>query len=1450
MAESLPLQAYASLAYAVTNLVMATIIYVRSRKSRLSKFYFLGVAFLTSLGISAYILEHSVRSAAVSVLEEFALLVYSFLPFYFLHFVVIFLRRYDILQSRTVVVSIYLAGLFSYLMAFLGFIPKPITAESGISPSGYVFYITWMSIFFSVGVALLYSLITGFKEREAKSRLLLVGFALLMLLLPSPFTESVISLISGQTFQWYFFSSTVALGIAVYLVFHHKIFSNTPYQALKSAVAAMNDILIKTDIDLNIEMVRGAFTSMLGYDEKELIGRTLTDFIDDKGHLGAYRRDILDGKVKEKFLDASVLTKGGARLPMNFCFTPVYSNEEIEGLVAVGRNISEQEEAQEILRRAREELEIRVQERTAELAKANEALRAEIAERKRAQTETLLQKTRFQQLFENAPMGIVMMDEQDRILFANRGFEKIFQYSSKEIRGRNLNDVIVPDELGDEASTLSARTLKGESIEKETVRRRKDGSLVHVHVYGVPVGLNHKPVGIYGMYVDVTERKEAEEALRRSEAKFRTLAETASCGILIYQDETIKYVNPAAEAITGYSREELLQMSFWEIAHPDMRSQIRERGLARQRGERVPARYELRILTKQGEERWIDLTAGMIEYEGRPAGLATAFDITTRKKAEENLAQSLSLLGATLESTEDGILVVNGQGKIESFNQRFLEMWRIPESIAASGDDNEALAHVLDQLKDPEGFLKRVHELYADPDAESFDILEFKDGRIFERYSRPQRIAGKSVGRVWSFHDVTERRRSAREREILYEIGENVTTSANLDDLLAKIHACIKQVMYAENCYIALYDPKTETVSFPFFADQFDPRPSPRGRKRGLTEYVLRTREPLLLTSELFETLVKKGEVEAIGTPPVSWLGVPLFIKSEVIGVLVVQSYEEGRIYTEREKNLLAAIGNQAAFAIERKRSEEEIRRSEEKYRSLFEESKDVIFISTPEGKFIDINPAGVELFGYQSREELLQIDIPHDLYVNPADRESLVQTLNDQGYVKDREVTLKRKDGKQVIVLESVTAGRDESGKIVAFRGTMRDVTEQKRLEQQLIQSQKMESIGTLAGGIAHDFNNILAIILGYASRLKKVVYPRATASAQAELTPGLQSLNPELRSKLTQSLEEIHKAVQRGAKLVQQLLTFARKTDVSFEPVDVNSVIDDLLRMLTETFPKTINFSVKLDRKIPSINADSNQLHQALLNLCLNARDAMPGGGTLFISTCSISNGSIYQKFPEAEAKKYIHIAVSDTGVGMDDETRIRIFEPFFTTKERGKGTGLGLAVVYGIVKNHNGFIEVESTRGKGTSFSLYLPVVQKTVSVTDKESNEEIPGGTETILLVEDEEVLARLVSAFLEEKGYRVLLSRDGAEAIEMYQRHCHEIDLVFADMGLPILGGWEAFHKMKETNPDVKVIFASGYLDPSAKSELLKKGAKDFIQKPFEPEKVLRRIRQVLDYRTG
>lgn len=419
-------------------------------------------------------------------------------------------------------------------------------------------------------------------------------------------------------------------------------------------------------------------------------------------------------------------------------------------------------------------------------------------------------------------------------------------------------------------------------------------------------------------------------------------------------------------------------------------------------------------------------------------------------------------------------------------------------------------------------------------------------------------------------------------------------------------------------------------------------------------------------------------------------------------------------------------------------------------------------------------------------------------------------------------------KDNRHVPINFSFTplfVGEDLDG----FVSVGRDMSAHRQLEEELRHAQKMESIGTLAGGIAHDFNNILQILLVNTSSMKRAFNDKVRMEQIAEINTG---------------------AIKRGSRLVQQILTFARKAEVLFESVDSVQLLQDITKMLTETFPKTIKFSLNLMPELPPILGDHNQLNQVMMNLCVNARDAMPNGGTISIQTETVQGWEVRKKYPEAETEYYVSIRVTDTGTGMDKQTRERIFEPFFTTKEQGKGTGLGLAVVYGIISSHKGFIDVASDLGIGTTLSILLPASNNTISTSIPESFSigELPRGKETLLIVEDEDTLLQTITVLLSGHGYTIISARDGFEAVEMFKKHKNEIDLIILDIGLPKLSGWDALALIKEETDNLKVIVSSGYLDPKLKSEKLGEGVSEYILKPYDPNQILHSIRRVLDER--
>lgn len=520
----------------------------------------------------------------------------------------------------------------------------------------------------------------------------------------------------------------------------------------------------------------------------------------------------------------------------------------------------------------------------------------------------------------------------------------------------------------------------------------------------------------------------------------------------------------------------------------------------------------------------------------------------------------------------------------------------------------------------------------------------------------------------------------------------------------------------------------------------------------------------------------------------------------------------------------------------DRKRMEEELERrvlertkelkqSEEKYRSLFEESKDMVYISTPEGRFLDINSAGIHLLGYTIKEEIQSLNV-RDTYLKPESRELFQQEIHRNGFVKDFEVTLKRKDGSNLQAIITANAVRNKEGEISFYRGIIRDVTESRRLEQQLFQIQKMESIGELAGGIAHDFNNILSGIMGYASLMKTRIQPD----------------HPFFNY-----IDTIERATLRAGDLITKLLTFAMGGSFHSTPVNLNEIILETIKIVSRAFDRSVEITTKLDSRLPTVEADPALIQQVAMNLLVNARDAMPNGGQIIVQTrIETIAGDRLQVNLEAREGTFSVISVSDTGVGIPAEHLGRIFEPFFSTKEKGKGTGLGLAVVYGAVKNVGGFVTVDSLPGRGSSFSIFLPVSGKPEASTRLTEAAPTTKGGEGILVVDDEQDILMLARDIFEEYGYRIFLAANGEEACSIFREHRDEVQLILLDIIMPKMGGLEAFEQIIAIDPKVRVILSTGYSKSERAQEIIDSGGAAFIQKPYQVQQLLTLVRKILD----
>lgn len=492
------------------------------------------------------------------------------------------------------------------------------------------------------------------------------------------------------------------------------------------------------------------------------------------------------------------------------------------------------------------------------------------------------------------------------------------------------------------------------------------------------------------------------------------------------------------------------------------------------------------------------------------------------------------------------------------------------------------------------------------------------------------------------------------------------------------------------------------------------------------------------------------------------------------------------------------------------------------RFYSFFEESSDAMYITAPNGKVIDINPAGVNLFGYKSKEDFLETNVKNH-YLSPEDREDFRRTIEEKEAVRDYEITLKKKNGTLMKVSITANVMKDEKGEPIAYRGVIRDVTEHKKVEEKLREFQRMEALGRLAGGIAHDFNNLLTVILGNAEMLLRKIKPEDPQHERIKL---------------------IFETAEKAANLTSQLLSFSKSKSSSPMTFNPNTLIQKIGKFLSRTLGEKIKLDLLLNPEVSYITADPNQMEQVLLNLALNARDAMPEGGGLTISTDSVELKETECKLnPEAKPGKYAKIKVSDTGTGIPDEIIGRIFEPFFSTKE--KGSGLGLSIVYGIVKQSGGFITVESEVGKGTTFTLFIPASEERINNLIKEEKEEkvFGKGKGKILVIEDDPSVLEFIKDVLESWGYKVLTACNGEEGIKI-AKDIKGLDLIITDIVLPKKNGFETAREILKFFPEIRIIFISGY--PANKiNQIFEKDKINFLQKPFTPSILLEKIDNLL-----
>ncbi len=728
--------------------------------------------------------------------------------------------------------------------------------------------------------------------------------------------------------------------------------------------------------------------------------------------------------------------------------------------------------------------------------------------------------------------------------------------------------------------------------------------------------------------------------------------------------------------------------------------------------------------------------------------------------------------------------------------------------------------------------------------------------------------------------DITERKRAEEKieqkraeklRNSINRISRAALSTTDMGELYKVIHKIICELMPAENFYIALYD-DNDMLSFPYYVDEYDLQPPIKKMGKGLTEYVFKTEKPLLASPNVYNRLAKEGKIDLIGKHSFCWLGVPLKTKDRTIGVLAVQSYTKDIIYGDEDKNILTFVSTQIAMAIEQKKADKALQESREKFQRLFMNNPEASVYINPDGKILNVNPRFCELFGYSVDE--LKGKYINDMIVQKKRMKEaeLLDKKSVTGCVS-HDTFRQKKNGSLVPVSISaapITIEGDLIGVMVLYKDItqqkqaeellqktkeeletrveertsklskaidqlMKEFTERKKAEKekermhtQLLQVQKMEAIGTLAGGVAHDFNNLLTAIQGYTD---------------------LMLMKVEEKNPLHKYLKNIHRASIRAAGLTRQLLLFSRKQPMKLSLININQTVNGLVNMLSRVITETIDIKTKQDSNIWNIKADVANIEQVIMNLALNARDAMPKGGKLMIKTENVKiNIKQSKNIPESRVGKFVCLSVSDTGLGIDKDIIDHIFVPFFSTKESGKGTGLGLSVAYGIIKQHDGWINVYSKSGKGSTFKVYLPAFP---DETLKKARVKIPlielhGKGKRILLIEDNNIVREFAVGGLREHGYTIFEAADAKKALEIFKREQGNFQLIFSDVVLPDINGIELVEQIQSSNPKIPALLCSGYTEQLSQLSKIRESNFRFINKPYALSELLKIIKELIE----
>jgi two-component system cell cycle sensor histidine kinase/response regulator CckA len=1005
-------------------------------------------------------------------------------------------------------------------------------------------------------------------------------------------------------------------------------------------------------------------------------------------------------------------------------------------------------------------------------------------------------------VFDAISDAIIVFDiETMEISDVNLAAQELLGYSPEELTQFSLESFSSEDSelIRQQAVSRINSAREGKPQVFEWKVKNKNGL-----TFWVEVDLRRSEIGgrerMLAIFKDISKWKKAEEFLIDSEERLRLVVEHSHDGIIITDDAYhFIYVNNEFCRMLKYSRDEMIGHNFQEFLDDESLEIVTQTYERRQRGEDVPERYEFNIVRKDGEKRRVEISSSVfLTSSGKVATVAHLLDITDRTQAVEKMRESEEHYRLLAENVGDVIWTID----LEEGGFTYLS----PSAEGLLGYSPEETMNIsVEKILTPESYNKAIIFFSEELEKQQRMDSDNTEGPLSVELEHVR----KDGSLIWAELSVTFLYNEQGELSELLGVTRDITGRKKAKEALRQSEEKYRTIIEKiEDGYI-----ETDLAGNFTFVN------------RSACEMLGYTHEELIgmnyreYTSEATADKMYKffHEIYLTGQPAYMMdyniIRKDGSVRVNEMSVSLIKDFKDNPV----------GFRGVARDVTQRRLAEETLRQSEEKYRTILENIEDGYFEVDLRGNLTFFNDSFARIWGYP-KDELLGM---HNSKYTSQETVEKVYKIFQQIYltgnpaqISDYEIFRKDKSARILEIYASLM--KNSQAEPVGFRGIARDITERKRMEYRFLQAQKMESVGTLAGGIAHDFNNLLMGILGNIS---------------------LMLMGKDELDKEYERLKNIEQYVLRGSELTKRLLGFARGGKYEVKPTDLKQFITNSSDMFRRT-KKEIQIHHKFAEDLWAVEVDQGQMEQVLLNLFVNAWQAMPGGGHLYLEGINVELGSKDVEPHGIEPGEYVKLTITDTGIGIDDAIRGRIFDPFFTTKDRGRGTGLGLASVYGIVKNHGGFITVESEEGMGTSFHIYLPATLKEVECESREQ-ENISPGQGTVLLVDDEEMILEVGSKMLEKIGYDVLTAPGGREAVRVYQNNCDRIDIVILDMIMPEMGGGQTYESLKKIDPEVNVLLSSGYSRDGQAEEILKKGCKGFIQKPFDMKDLSHRIAEIL-----